>query len=132
MWDLIFVKKTISRQITHIKGFLFGNRWYKKRQVERDLLDREPHAANISKKLCENFSNIEDSYVFAISGRWGEGKTDLLNRIEPRLLSKQIAVVWFRPWQYTEDAETLRRVFLKVLSSNLEDYRNLSGRVRFK
>ncbi len=86
----------------------------------RDILNREPHAIDIANEIEKNFGNHSEGYIFAISGKWGEGKTDLLDRLKPKLISKGFNVVLFNPWQYTQDAETLRRAFLKTLKKKLE------------
>ncbi|MCH8821663.1 hypothetical protein IID23_04060 [Patescibacteria group bacterium] len=85
----------------------------------KDLLNRENTAETIAEEIESNFGKHNDGYIFAISGKWGEGKTDLLERLEPKLVSLGFNVVWFKPWQFTQDAETLRRVFLKTLKTQL-------------
>lgn len=85
----------------------------------KDMLNRELAANNIVEEIDANAGKYDEGYIFAISGRWGEGKTDLLHRIEPKLVLKGYRVIWFNPWQYTQDAETLRRVFLKTLKKQL-------------
>jgi len=121
-----------------VKKWVFGKSWYKTRLETEDILTRKPHAQNIvaeilyffSKENEKNRKAHEDSYVFAISGKWGEGKSDLLEKIEPLLIAKSVPVIWYKPWQYAENAESLRRTFLTTLTVELEKYSNLISRLR--
>lgn len=128
--------KKMKNLIEICKNFIFGS-WEKYTQPREDILDRELHAQNITNEILKNLKQTnfqfarQDSYIFAISGKWGEGKTDLLERIEPKLLNEHIPVVWFRPWQYTENTETLRRAFLNNLNSNLNKFRDILRRIKF-
>ncbi|MBI3109621.1 hypothetical protein HYZ06_01130 [Candidatus Daviesbacteria bacterium] len=119
-----------KKMLIGCQNLILGS-WNKELQLKKDYLDRELHAQNVADEIIKNLGVLEDSYIFAISGKWGEGKTDLLERIEPKLLQNCIPVIWFRPWQYTENAETLRRTFLNNLNSFLNSYRNILRRVKF-
>lgn len=124
--SLIEQKAVITKKITQWCGWLLEK--VQKRQafkLRKDRLGRTPHAKNIAKEINDNFGEHSDGYIFAISGKWGEGKTDLLMRIKPELIKKGFDVVLFSPWQYTQDAETLRRAFLQTLNKELKRFRPL-------
>jgi|GEM_PF-7050243 hypothetical protein len=90
-------------------------------QVEQSYLKSfETYAQDIADELLENFGKDRDGYIFAISAKWGAGKTKLLQLIEPILKSNGYEVATFNAWQYTQDAETLRRAFLKSIEEQLK------------
>ena len=96
---------------------------FKQRTKGEDLFDRDVFAENIVNQLIANHRKSDDGYVFAVSGKWGEGKTRLLVLVEEKLLQNNFQVVWFNPWQYTQDSETLRRTFLKALQKQLSEFK---------
>ncbi len=86
----------------------------------KDTLNHQIYADRIAEEIIEHYSSektkgLEDreNIVFAISGKWGEGKTDLLNRIEEPLTSKGSTVIKFNPWKYAQDEITIKKAFLK-------------------
>lgn len=94
----------------------------------KDLLDRGVYAVRIADEIDQKYrdelaSNKKpeerENLVFAISGKWGEGKSDLLDRLQPLLEDKKFEVVRFNPWQYTKDEKALRRAFLKAVDAKL-------------
>lgn len=124
--NLFIKKKNIQNLLVSISTFLkvIGKKLStgiksQKTAGTKDMLNRELASKNIVEEINANAGKYDEGYIFAISGRWGEGKTDLLHRIEPKLVQKGYRVIWFNPWQYTQDAETLRRVFLKTLKRQL-------------
>lgn len=85
-----------------------------------DTLKRKIYADKIAEEIEGHYnSKIEsghnDNIVFAISGKWGEGKTELLNLLEPKLTEKGFTVVRFNPWQYSHEDISLKRSFLRVV-----------------
>ncbi len=67
-------------------------------------------------KENHNKSGSEASFIFGISGKWGEGKTVFLNKLEPVLVSKGFVVARINPWKYAQDRISFLRSFLKQLS----------------
>ena len=68
----------------------------------KDGLDRKIYAAKISDEIAEHYKaqkngKESESIVFAISGKWGEGKTELLNFLQPNLEAKGFTVARFNP-----------------------------------
>ena len=60
-----------------------------------------------------------ENMVFAISGKWGEGKTTLLDLLEPKLKDKGFTVIRFNPWQYSQEDISLKRAFLRIVKDKL-------------
>lgn len=89
-----------------------------------DSLDRKIYAEKIAEELEDHYNaqknNQEsDSMVFAISGKWGEGKTVLLDLLEPSLVKKDFSVIRFNPWQYSQEDVSLKRSFLRIVKEKL-------------
>ncbi len=57
------------------------------------------------------------SFTIGIFGEWGTGKTSMLRQIEAKLKddsSNSPLIVWFNPWQYSEDDNIVAALFLSV------------------
>lgn len=85
-----------------------------------DLKSFEIYAQNIADDVDDNFGKDDEGYIFAISAKWGAGKTKLLRLISPLLEEKGYEVVTYCAWQYSQDPETLRRTFLKTISDSIK------------
>jgi predicted KAP-like P-loop ATPase len=66
-----------------------------------------------------------ESFIFGISGKWGEGKTTFLRQLEDELNNKNFKVVWFNPWKYAKSAATLHRKFIELINSELPEEQQL-------
>lgn len=69
--------------------------------------------------------NLEDiilkcptPFTVGLFGKWGVGKTSIINVLKERLLSKDVATVIFDIWKHEGDA--LRRTFLKEATNQLK------------
>ncbi|PLX27653.1 hypothetical protein C0583_00230 [Candidatus Parcubacteria bacterium] len=110
----------------------------------KDTLSRKIYAQKIAdeivekynseKKACEydglnktlRYKKCRDNMIFAISGKWGEGKTRLLNLIEKPLNEQGFKVIWFNPWKYSQQDITLKRAFLSKIKKRLDKSVDLS------
>jgi predicted KAP-like P-loop ATPase len=89
-----------------------------------DKLGRE----NIVDLIVDSINNhVQNDYpclVYGIYGKWGEGKTSLLNFVEEKLLAQggddNINIIKFNPWLVNND-ETLLREFFKSMTRRLDD-----------
>lgn len=99
--------------------FKWGSRSAKTSQETSDLKSFDIYAQDISSEIMENFGKENDGYIFAISAKWGAGKTKLLNLMRPHLTENGYTVVTYNAWQYAQDSDTLRRTFLKNLNKQL-------------
>ena len=70
---------------------------------------------NEFKEYKKNPDHKRENIVFAISGKWGEGKTFLLKEIESIAKEKDFKIVSFDPWKYTQEEIAIKRSFLKEL-----------------
>lgn len=99
--------------------------------MTNDTLKRKIYADKIAEELDGHYRSKKDSghgdnIVFAISGKWGEGKTELLNLLEPKLSEKGFTVIRFNPWQYSHEDISLKRSFLRVVKEKIHAEVDLS------
>ena len=88
-----------------------------------DLLGRGPFA----KRLAHSILHFDptDSYAVALQGRWGCGKTSVLNmaleeirRAAPETGgTPDVIVVRFHPWNFTEPAQLINQFFVTLTNT---------------
>lgn len=92
--------------------------------MTNDTLKRKIYADKIAEEIEGHYrskkeSGHGDNIVFAISGKWGEGKTELLNLLEPQLVGKGFTVIRFNPWQFSQEDISLKRSFLRIVKEKI-------------
>lgn len=85
-----------------------------------DYFDREVFVEKIFNKLEKEHNKSESSFIFGISGHWGEGKTFLLEKLKKMLDDNNFKVVLFSPWKYVNDKTSLMRIFIKKINKELD------------
>jgi len=91
-----------------------------------DTLSRRLFAEKIADEIANaHLDPDKENIIFAISGKWGTGKTRLLELINDILLRKGFSTVWFNPWQYSQEDISLKRAFLRTLKKDLNSEVNL-------
>lgn len=98
----------------------------------KDNLDRKIYAQKIADEISEHYDDEKrevlegkkkekerENIVFAISGKWGEGKTGLLRLLEDPLVKKGFKIISFNPWKYSQEDITLKRAFLRSVKEQL-------------
>ena len=89
-----------------------------------DKLGRENIVDLIVDSINNHVQNDHPCLVYGIYGKWGEGKTSLLNFVEEKLLGQgandNINIIKFNPWLVNND-ETLLREFFMSMTSRLDD-----------
>lgn len=81
-----------------------------------DSFQRYEFAKQVAAIACND--NKERSLVIGLYGRWGEGKTSLLNFIQAQL-PQDVIVINFNPW-YCSDEHQLLKAFFTSLSIALD------------
>ena len=105
-----FLELDISK-LTDKKLVLFNEK-----DVKYDLLDKGIFVDYISSLIT--YCNPQKSFVFALNGAWGSGKTTILNLIKNNINSDEIIIIDnFDPWKY-DDNETLFRAFYDSITRN--------------
>lgn len=88
--------------------------------ITDDKFGREPIVDLIVDSINRTVKNEHDCIVYGIYGKWGEGKTSLMNFIKARLLSQGkddgINLVEFNPWLVNNDESLLREFFQSIMS----------------
>lgn len=95
-----------------------------------DSLARITYAEKIATEIADHYDSEKSAFlngekkereniVFAISGKWGEGKTSLLSFLEAPLTEKGFKVIKFNPWKYSQEDITLKRAFLCTIKDKL-------------
>jgi predicted KAP-like P-loop ATPase len=95
------------------------------RSPKEDKLGRTSFAARVARQI--ELLPEHESFVVAVQGPWGCGKTSLLNLIANRLDEKEIAVVRFNPWLFSTTEELVARFFAELAQELIG-----SGRKRLK
>lgn len=82
---------------------------------------RKYFVQQVTKTILENHSKDKSSFIFGISGKWGEGKTYFLDDLEIELKNKDNLIKVYRvnPWKFTSDKVSFMRDFLKSLDIKL-------------
>ena len=91
--------------------------------VDDDLLGRANFSKQLGKSICEYTG--EDSLVVGLFGKWGTGKTSIINMVinEIKYITKDVNnkpfIIKFSPWNYS-DKDNLIRLFFQSLINNLD------------
>jgi len=88
-----------------------------------DELGRLPFAQAIARTIQQ----YEDGgFNFAVSGKWGEGKSSVLNLVGELLASQDVKAIEFSPWKYSQEPLSVKRMFLRTLKRELDSPIDLS------
>lgn len=85
---------------------------------EFDRFDRYKFANRIAETIAKR--NSKEGLVIGLYGKWGEGKSSVLNMIENDLTTKNdLLIVKFNPWRF-KDEDTLMLNFFQNISAALD------------
>lgn len=78
---------------------------------------RTPFVKEVAKTITERHGNESGSFIFGISGKWGEGKTRFLDELRKALETgdSPFIVVDINPWKFSVDRISFLRNFLRTL-----------------
>jgi len=100
-----------------------------------DILDRQEIVKQLL-DLLTTLSEAQSSCTFALNGKWGSGKTFLLNMLESQLRDYQAGerfmVFHYNCWQYDYYDEPLTAIVSAMLDNADENTYFFSGKVRKK
>ena len=94
-------------------------------RISDDLLNRGSFASRISDCLISN--QKQESLVISLNGKWGSGKSSILNMVKEELLSKKIKskdqmiphIIDFTPWNFLSQDNIIEQ-FFSTLQSNFK------------
>lgn len=88
--------------------------------IAQDMFGREPIVGLIVDSINALVSTDHSCMVYGIYGKWGEGKTSLMNFVKERLLGQGkddgINIVEFNPWLVNNDEALFREFFSTIMS----------------
>lgn len=95
------------------------------KHLSEDELNRQNFAMSIGEAILK--SQTKDSLVIGLLGKWGSGKTSLVNMIVEHIVNistsfefeEQPIVIYFNPWNFSGQNQLISQFFNK-LSSTLE------------
>jgi len=83
-----------------------------------ELRSRQNFIKHVAEIIDSNHNKDDDneSYIFGISGKWGEGKTSFLKELAKELKEKGFEdPIWINPWKFAVDKISFLRYFVKSL-----------------
>lgn len=93
--------------------------------AKSDILKRRPFAKNIVSSLVNSFEQVDESIVVGICGKWGSGKSTLINYIEAEIESfygsdnSKYKIIQFNSWANSNEKD-LQRALLETILKNVE------------
>ena len=100
--------------------------------IKDDSFKREPLVDLIVESINNVSRESHPCIVYGIYGKWGEGKTTLLNFIEDKLISQgktdNISIVHFNPWIVSNEEALLREFFNSTVVDVDEEVRDFFKR----
>jgi len=102
---------------------------HKSETAEITFLSDQPLSADREQEMRFGHPSIADTlediilscptpFTVGLFGKWGVGKTSIINVLKERLLSKDVATVIFDIWKH--EVDSLRRTFLKEATNQLK------------
>lgn len=84
--------------------------------AEEDLFHRKNFAQNLAKTIT-NMKQSDNAYTIGLFGKWGTGKTSLINMTEQELEEeKDIIIVRFEPWNFSDSNQLIDQFFVRMSS----------------
>lgn len=80
-------------------------------QIEQDKLEISNSVDGLTKFITE----CETPLTLAIQGRWGAGKTSIMQLVQSRLKKNNVLTVYFNTWQYSQLNDNLYENFIYYL-----------------
>ncbi len=84
-----------------------------------ELKSREHFVQQVADTITKNHTEKDDSFIFGISGKWGEGKTTFMDSLRDVLKKEDFTVIDFNPWKFASDKISFLRSFLSVIKSEI-------------
>ena len=98
-------------------------------KASEDKFGRGPIVEQVVDSINQLVSSDHDCVVYGIYGKWGEGKTSLMNFIKERLINQKeddgILLIEFNPWLVNNDEALLREFFKSIMKGADESIRGV-------
>lgn len=88
--------------------------------IKSDLLNRASFAKQLASAIL-SYTNT-DNFTISICGKWGSGKTSILNLMEENIInltsdledSKKPIIIHFNPWNYSDQNQLIIQFFATI------------------
>lgn len=91
------------------------------RFLDEDVLNRDAFVRGLFDEITH--LNLEESFVFGLLGKWGDGKTSALNLLRLLLAyEKDFIIINFDPWNFKDEEAMLNAFFETVEKSLNKEY----------
>lgn len=104
------------------------------KDLKNDKLERKEFIENIFEIIKKQLN--KDGVVFGIEGKWGSGKTSILNILENKLVSEKILVFKFNPWNFSTRKQLISdffeqfSLFIGSRTSMKEDFKEVAKKLK--
>lgn len=72
---------------------------------------RDKFAKQVAETITTNHEKWSESFIFGISGKWGEGKTEFLKKLE-EIMRDDFKIIDVNPWKFASDRVSFLRSFI--------------------
>lgn len=122
-WQIksLSLKKNIKNKPPHSQEDIYTLHDIPINDEKEDLLDRGPFV-NV---LYNEINNLppSSSFVFALYGKWGEGKTSAINLLINKIKKDDnLAYLYFVPWYYNDNDSILKAFYYHINEAINETY----------
>lgn len=97
----------------------------------QDLLRFTRYVEPLVELITNN--DTETPFTIGIFGKWGTGKTTLMQMIEERIQDKSYPTIWFNPWLYQREdnliVPLLQTIHDSLQESRIERFKTIAQRV---
>jgi predicted KAP-like P-loop ATPase len=91
--------------------------------MEDDLLGREDFVKLFAKEIKSFEIFGGQSYVFGLHGKWGEGKTSVINLVKNEIKDNDdFIIINFNPWQYKDEQAIIAAFFYEIEKTFTDHY----------
>lgn len=84
-------------------------------ELRSAMPSRDAFVREVAQTIRQRHATGAESFVFGLSGRWGEGKTFFLDQLRKELKEDGLEVIDLNPWKYATDRVAFLRSFLLQL-----------------
>lgn len=78
---------------------------------KNELKSRDKFARQVAETIKSNHEKWSESFIFGISGKWGEGKTEFLKKLE-KIMENDFKIIDINPWKFASDRVSFLRSFI--------------------
>ena len=95
----------------------------------KDSLGFKGYAKTLAQFI--NHPNTQSPLTVGILGRWGTGKSTLMEMIEEEFAADNLTTVWFNAWRYSQEDE-MWAAFLQSILNKVQGKQGFRERLKFK